>query len=364
MSQKLKDQFFPDTYLSQLADALQGAHPAFEREHFVRLALDETWEARELKEKMHHITHCLRETLPEDYAEALRIVLTIAPSFRGFQSMIFCDYVERYGLDHWDLSLAALETLTKLGSAEFAIRPFLAQDPARGMAQMRAWAENPDPRVRRLASEGCRPRLPWAMALPLFKADPNPILPVLDRLKDDPSDSVRRSVANNLNDISKDHPDLVLDICERWLGHSAERDWIAKHACRTMLKAGNRRAMLLFGFGDPTHVRVEKLTLDTRVLSIGERLGFTFDVCVDSPEACQLRLELAVYYVKARGKHSRKVFQIREDTFAPGCYSLARRHWFRDLSTRKHYPGEHRIAVIVNGVEAAQATFDLVAPSA
>ena len=360
MPQKLKDAFFPDSYVAGLGDVLQQEYAAFDRERFTHLVLDETWEARELKDKMRHITRCLRETLPKDYSEALRVVLAVAPSFGGFQAMVFCDFVECYGLDHWDLSLPALRTLTKLGSAEFAIRPFLAQDPERGMAAMRSWAKDQDPRVRRLASEGCRPRLPWAMALPAFKADPRPILPVLEILKDDPSESVRKSVANNLNDISKDHPDLVLDVCRQWLGHSRERDWVAKHACRTMLKAGNRCAMLLFGFGDPTHIGVNNLALDRKALPIGERQRFSFDLHVDTPQACMVRLELAVTYVKARGKVSRKVFHIREDSFDPGIHSVTRRHWFRDLSTRKHYPGEHKMAIIVNGIEKAEACFELV----
>jgi 3-methyladenine DNA glycosylase AlkC len=359
MPDNLKDSFFPDSFIQELGEAIQRVRPTFDRQRFARLVLDDAWAGRELKARMRHITHCLHETLPAGYAQALGVLLEVAPSFGGFQAMVFCDYVECYGLDRWDLSLPALKFLTRLGSAEFAIRPYLAQDPERGMASMRAWAKDEDPAVRRLASEGCRPRLPWAMALPRFKDDPGLILPVLEALKDDPSESVRRSVANNLNDISKDHPELVLGICERWLGHSKERDWIVKHACRTMLKAGDRRAMLLFGFGDPTRIRVEDLTLDPQALSIGECLHFAFDLRVDTEKACKVRLELGVYYVKARGTLSRKVFQIREDRFDPGTHSLSRRHWFRDLSTRKHYPGEHKISIIVNGVEMAEATFEL-----
>ena len=143
MPRKLKDTFFPDSYISELGDALQRAHVAFDRARFTRLVLDETWKARELKDKMRHITRCLRETLPKDYFEALRVVLAVAPVFEGFQAMVFCDFVECYGLDHWDLSLPALRTLTKLGSAEFAIRPFLAQDPERGMATVRSWLKRP-----------------------------------------------------------------------------------------------------------------------------------------------------------------------------------------------------------------------------
>jgi 3-methyladenine DNA glycosylase AlkC len=227
------------------------------------------------------------------------------------------------------------------------------------MAYVRTWAEDDDPAVRRLASEGCRPRLPWAMALPAFKEDPTLVLEVLEILKDDPSEMVRKSVANNLNDISKDHPEEVLDVSERWIGHSPERDWIVKHACRTMLKAGNQRALLLFGFSDPTHLRIENLTLGSNALAIGETLPFCFDLCVETSEPCMVRLELGVYYVKARGQLSRKIFQLREATFAPGCHRLSRKHSFQERSTRKHYSGEHRLSILVNGVEKAKVSFQL-----
>jgi 3-methyladenine DNA glycosylase AlkC len=309
---------------------------------------------------MRHVTQCLHETLPDDYATALEILKQVAPGFSGFDAMIFPDYVECYGLVHWDLSLPALALFTTLCSSEFAIRPFIAQDPERAMAKMLVWAKNENEHVRRLASEGCRPRLPWAAALPVFKEDPGLILPILEMLKEDEADYVRKSVANNLNDISKDHPELVLDICERWYGHSKRTDWIVKHACRTMLKAGNRRAMTLFGFGDPTHISVHNLRLGEEAICIGNDLPFTFELSVDRDQACLVRLEMGVTYVKARGKPSTKIFQIKEDRFDPGRHPIERKHSFRDLSTRKHYPGKHQISIIVNGVEKATVSFELL----
>jgi hypothetical protein len=171
---------------------------------------------------------------------------------------------------------------------------------------------------------------------------------------------VRKSVANNLNDISKDHPELVLDICERWYGHSKRTDWIVKHACRTMLKSGNRRAMMLFGFGDPTHISVHNLNLGEEIICIGDDLPIEFELSVDGDKACLVRLEMRVTYARARGKQSTKVFQIKEDRFDPGRHPVRRKHSFRDLSTRKHHPGRHQISIIVNGVEKATATFELL----
>ncbi len=359
MPEKLKDIFFANAFIEQLGHAVRQAYPDFDQEKFTRLVYDDTWAAKELKEKMHHVTRCLRATLPHDYPKALEILVKVAPAFSGFDSLVFSDYVECYGLDEWDLSMPALALFTQQCTSEYAVRPFLAKDPERAMAYMSTWAEDKNPHLRRLASEGCRPRLPWGMALPAFKKDPSLILPILEKLKADESDYVRKSVANNLNDISKDHPDLMLDICERWYGANKNTDWIVKHACRGLLKAGHERALRLFGFAGRTALSVANLTLDKQALSIGEALRFTFELKVETEAPHQVRLEYKVYYVKANGKSAPKVFQIREGLFDPGSHLISRKHSFEDRSTRKHYPGAHQIALIVNGVEMATASFNL-----
>jgi hypothetical protein len=154
----------------------------------------------------------------------------------------------------------------------------------------------------------------------------------------------------------------VLDLCERWYGHSKERDWIVKHACRTMLKAGNRRALLLFGFADPTHLHVEDLALDRERLPIGEAVQYSFVLRVGGQEASKVRLELGLYYRKARGNLSRKIFQIREASYEPGRHHISRGHSFQERSTRKHHPGEHQLSILVNGVEKARVSFQLEDP--
>jgi 3-methyladenine DNA glycosylase AlkC len=363
MPEKLKDLFFTPTSVGKLADAIQQVDPHFNRERFLALVFDATWESKELKQRMRHVTQCLHETLPSEYPEALEILKKTAPSVSGFDAMVFPDYVQCYGLGHWESSLPALAFFTPLCSSEYGVRPFLDRDPQRAIQALYAWAEDNNEHVRRLASEGCRPRLPWGMALPKFKKDPSPILPVLEKLKDDPSEYVRNSVANNLNDISKDHPDLVLDICERWYGHTANTDWIVKHACRGLLKAGNRRAMHLFGFADTENVTVLNLTLDRHTLSVGEELNFTFELRVETAEPCRVRLEYAVQYARPESKVSRKIFQIKEQTFDPGTHVISRKLSLADQSTRKHYAGTHRLSVFANGVEMAQAVFELTGPA-
>lgn len=359
MPEKLKDIFFTQHSIDQLAGVVADVYPAFDRRRFMDLLFDAQWEGRELKTRMHHTAACLRDSLPADYPAALKILRQVAPHIQGFEALTFPDFVEQFGLEHRQLSLAALAYFTRFGSAEFAIRPFLEQDPQDGMRWMRAWAQDQDPAVRRLASEGCRPRLPWGRALTSFRSDPAPILPVLELLKDDPDESVRRSVANNLNDISKDHPDLVLSLCERWTGYSAHRDWIIKHACRGLLKAGDPRALALFGFADPAQVSIDNLQLSPAHPRIGETLEFSFYLQLAGEAQRSLRLEYAIDYQKARGGPRQKIFQIHEKDYAPGAHLIRRQRPLRDYSTRTHYPGEHKLTLIVNGAQMAQESFIL-----
>jgi len=341
-----------------MADVLKKCHPSFDNKRFLALVLDESFEGLELKARMRHTTECVRKVLPPSFAKSVAILKKAAPEVKGFEAMCLPDFVELYGRDDWDRSLPALALFTKYSSSEFAIRPFIIDDQKRAMAFMKTLAGDKDHRVRRFASEGCRPRLPWAMAIPAFKKDPALILPVLEKLKDDESEFVRRSVANNLNDISKDHPDLVLALGAKWLGKSPETDWIVKHACRTLLKKGDSRAMMLFGFGDPKKIEVKALKVDKKKPAIGEQVCFSFTLSVGTARACKVRLEYAVHFAKAKGKVSKKVFKISEKTCPPADHKVVKKHSFADMSTRKHYPGAHTIEIVVNG--KAKASQDLL----
>ncbi|MDQ6983540.1 MAG: DNA alkylation repair protein, partial [Ghiorsea sp.] len=247
MAEPLKHRY-NKAFITSLSDALLKHHPAFENIQFHKLIFDAAWEAKELKQRMRHITECLHTCLPQDYAQALQILKPTSEQFSGFEAMFFPDYVECYGLNEYGLSIDALEHFTKYSSSEFAVRPFIIKYPEKMMQQMKHWASHENEHVRRLATEGCRPRLPWAMQLPIFIKDPTPVLDVLDTLQHDSSLYVRRSVANNLNDIAKDHPQIVLNIAKAWLGKNKDTDWLIKHACRTLLKQGNTEALALFGF--------------------------------------------------------------------------------------------------------------------
>jgi 3-methyladenine DNA glycosylase AlkC len=360
MADALKDMY-SRAFFEGLANKMAEAYPPFDREAYLGRVFAPDWDELALKQRMRRGAEALRPGLPAAYEEALEVVLGAADRCgAGFPYMLFPDFVEVYGLDDPARSLPALARLTKYSSSEFAVRPYLVRYPELTLGTMREWAENEDEHVRRLASEGCRPRLPWGMALAAFKRDPSPILPILERLRRDPSEYVRRSVANNLNDISKDHPALALDLASRWLGEHPHTDWIAKHACRSQLKKCVPEALALFGVGDASGVRVEAFEAARSVVEEGGALEASFALRVDAETPRKLRVEYAIDYVKANGSTSRKLFKLSERDFAPGETKIAFRQSFRDLTTRKHYPGTHFAAIVVNGAELASITFELV----
>jgi 3-methyladenine DNA glycosylase AlkC len=360
MSSLLKDRYSP-AYVKRLAAAVSGVWPRFDAAGYARAVLGDSWAGLELKQRMRWLSSTLHRFLLEPYARQIAVLEKAAPPFGGFEGMLFPDFVEQFGLDDFDTSVRALEWFTQFSSSEFAVRPFIVRYGARMMAVMRKWASHDNEHVRRLASEGCRPRLPWAMALPEFKRDPSPVLPILEALKEDPSDYVRRSVANNLNDIAKDHPEAVLGVARRWLGKSKTTDALVKHACRTLLKRGDQRALELFGYRRTAGVKVTGLRLAPTKLRIGGNLRFQFAVSHGARGPAALRLEYAVDFVKASGRTTRKVFKITEGSFAPDePRAFERRHRFHDFTTRKHHPGEHRLSILVNGEVSAEGSLMLI----
>lgn len=344
--------------IASFGDELASAHPIFDAKGFQSFVFAKGWKALELKGRMRRITESLRAFLPDEFAEATGIIKAVAPKFGGFVAMSFPEYVELYGLDEFATSVDALEHLTKYSSSEFAVRPFIVQHGDRMMEQMGEWAVSDNHHVRRLATEGCRPRLPWAMALPDFKKDPAPILPILESLKQDESEYVRRSVANNLNDISKDNPEITLTIAKGWRGEHPDTDRIVKHACRTMLKQGEPRVMKLFGYAPPKKVILSKFKVQKSV-AMGDRLEFGCTLSVPKGRLGKLRIEYAMHFLRKNGEHSRKVFKISESDISDSEKVITKSHSFKLISTRTYYPGEHKLEIIVNGVPLGKKSFKL-----
>jgi 3-methyladenine DNA glycosylase AlkC len=347
---------YNELFLRAFAHKVKGAYSSFNGEAFVKLALSAGWDDLELKGRMRRISESLGATLPAEYERALDVLESIADDCHGFPYLIFPDFVEIYGLAHWDRSVAALEKFTRMSSSEFAVRHFLKQDQPRMMAQMQVWSQHPNEHVRRLASEGCRPRLPWADALPALKRDPTPILPILDQLKADPSEYVRRSVANNLNDISKDHPEQVLTIAQAWKDKSEQIDWVLRHGCRGLIRVAHPEAMALFGIVPQPEIQVTDWTVSPSEIPLGASIEFRYGLQVPVGQPMKLRVELAVSFPRTTGRFYRKLFKLSEKVAAGGALLQGgRRFSFADLSTRRHYPGNHQLALIVNGQEVASA---------
>lgn len=361
MAEPLK-AMYNEEFLRSLAMKIKGVHDVFNLEGFVLAAMEAPWEELELKARMRRITETLGAFLPARYEDALNTIYAIDEQCVGFPYLIFPDFVEVYGQaeEHWELSMAALERFTTRSSAEFAVRPFLLRDPQRMMVQMLNWSGHPNEHVRRLASEGSRPRLPWGQALPMFKSDPAPVLPVLEQLKADPSLYVRKSVANNLNDIAKDHPDVVIGIAQRWKGKNDHTDWIVRHACRSLIRQAVPEIMTLFGYAEESEdsplVLSASLSASPSAVKIGRNCELRYSLEIAQGGPVHIRIEYGIDFVKAGGKTSRKLFLLSDKT-VPGGTSLegARTHRWADLTTRRHYPGEHRITLLVNGREAASA---------
>lgn len=363
---------FDRPLIAAMAAAFAARRPDFNRAGFVALAGDGL-DALELKARSAQITRALEAHLPQDFATACALLLAAlqpdpdaapaggdAPGLRGWAIMPMADYVAARGLDDFDRSMAALAEMTSRFSAEFAVRALLDADPDRGMAWMRRWAADPNPHLRRLASEGCRPRLPWGRRLRGFVADPAPVLDLLERLKDDPSDYVRRSVANNLNDVAKDHPDRAAAVAARWVdGASPERRRLVRHALRGLVKAGHPGALAALGL-DPAPVTLTGLTILTPVVPFGAALEFAATLRLDGPGAREIALDYIVHHRKANGAASPKVFKWRILTLAPGEVGpLSRRHPMRPITTRAYYDGPHRLEIVANGALLGGGEFAL-----
>ncbi|PKF90108.1 hypothetical protein CW306_00815 [Bacillus sp. BA3] len=366
MAEPLKD-LYNETFIREFGEKVKGVHPSFATESFIGEVIDEHWDERKLKERIRHISITLGKHLPSVYQEALDILYRLDKDCEGFRYLFFPDFVEVHGLNKkdWPLSLDALERFTARSSSEFAIRAFILLDPVLMIEKMKEWTNHDDEHVRRLASEGCRPRLPWGQALPMFKSDPTPVLELLENLKNDPSLYVRKSVANNLNDIAKDHPKTVIETAKRW-HESGEPNtiWIIRRGCRTLVRQADPEVLSLFGYTDvlnnPNIITNAFIRNEPDSIFIGETSELHFGFRVQEKNSVKLRIEYAIDFVKANQKTSRKTFLLADRDFSDGeGVERVRIHNWKDLTTRRHYMGIHRISLLVNGVEVAETQVKL-----
>ncbi len=328
-------------------------------------------ECLELKARVDHVIRVLNDYLPSKFSEAADVLIKLPAVWDGgdpddplrcFAIWPLTDYVAVYGLSAPKKALKVMEALTPFFSAEFAIRPFIEKHPELVMTHLQKWVGHKNDHVRRLVSEGTRPRLPWGIRLGGFVDDPSPSLPLLDRLRLDESQYVQRSVANHLNDIAKDHPELVVEMCERWQKEDqGKSDWVISHGTRTLVKAGHPRVFALLGYSKSPAIDVEKITLDAKKVSLGDSL--TFSVGLKSRKNRQkCVVDYVVYYQKANGQLAPKVFKLKNVSLnRDEQLILEKAISFKKISTRKFHLGLHALAIQINGVEKARVAFELLA---
>ncbi len=360
---------------------LQRASPEFNGKRFTSLA-NAGLDTLELKARSWHLCAALESTLPGDFNAAADLMETALASIdtlvdetldgptgarddglAGWAVWPLTEYVARHGHADTPRALRALHAMTQRFTAEWAIRPFILREPELSFAALHAWADDASPHVRRLVSEGSRPRLPWGMVLKPLVDDPSPTLPLLRKLMDDASPYVRRSVANHLNDIAKDHPHIV----EAWLhehlpGAPAPRQALLRHASRTLVKRGHAGVMSAWGVGERFKGRAA-LALSSSRAQVGDSLQLQINIRSTAKSAQRLAIDYAVHHVKASGDTSAKVFKgwvLELD--AGEARELLKKHSLKPITTRRYHAGAHRIQLLINGQPAAEAGFELKVP--
>ncbi len=356
--------------IARIADVLSIIINDFRSQSFEETALAGL-DTLELKQRVNHLVSVLAKFLPSDFKSAAAILLQLKQhwdwgnendALSSFAAWPLIDYVAAYGLDEPELALKVLKEMTPLFSAEFAVRPFIEQHYELTYKQALLWCRDPDEHVRRLASEGFRPRLPWAIRLNRFCDDPQAILPILERLKDDSSLYVRKSVANNLNDISKDNPDDVIKICQRWRKNaSIERQFIIRQALRTLVKAGRPEVFPLLGYTANPKVELTALSFKEDRIKFGDEIEFSVELGSKSKQIQTMVLDYKVHHIKANGTTTEKVFKWKNITLqADEKVLLKKAHSFKRISTRKYYAGTHSIEIQINGNSLSKLDFELV----
>ena len=366
---------FNKSLIHNMAIHLATAWPGFDQKKFKKLA-GRKLETLELKQRSTQITDALSNCLPNDYDHAASIMLSSlgnelcydlsagekdTQGISGWAVMPMAHYVAIHGQGSFDRSMTLLKEMTKRSSSEFAIRYFLLESPQKTLKVLKSWAYDPNFHVRRLVSEGTRPRLPWAQQLPQFIRNPNSVIELLDILKDDNEEYVRRSVANNLNDISKDHPALVANIAKDWIKDAnEERKKLIKHGCRSLLKQGHKKTLNVFGYTSPK-LQQAKLHVSTPKVTFGQHLEFGISLQSDIKRNQLLMIDYVVHHQKANGSLSPKVFKwTTKHLPAQGKLQITKKHPMKYVTTRVYYPGLHRLEVIINGKSVGCKDFELL----
>lgn len=344
-----------EVVVKKMATVFSRAYPPFNKARFHRNT--ENLSELELKARVLLLRDALAQELPEDFKKAQEILKQVldAHVLTGFQLWPISEFISKFGLNDFELSFSTMNLLTRQFTSEFAIRPFLLKDHEKCLKILSRWTRVPNVHVRRWVSEGTRPILPWGGKIPAFILNPQLTLPLLEDLKYDDELYVRKSVANHLNDISKNHPELVIKILKQWnkdapAEHAAKIQWITRHALRVLIKKGHPGALKLMGAGDKCEIDFHALKLQEKKFRTGDVLEFEFSLTSTGKKKQKLIIDYVIDFVKSNGKHSPKVFKLKTLEIAPGeKILLSKKHPLRKITTMTFFKGEHYLSIQING---------------
>ncbi|WP_032112703.1 DNA alkylation repair protein [Candidatus Paracaedibacter symbiosus] len=356
---------FNKLLLERMSQAIGKVYPPFNQQCFLELAQE--LETVEMKGRVLLIRNELRNQLPQDFSQAVKILLqsTECGALNGFALWPYTEFIQAYGLEEVKLSLDALKELTRLFTSEFAVRPFLKRHPSYTLQYLETCALDKDVHVRRWACEGTRPRLPWGERLQEFVRDPSPPLLILERLKFDSELYVRKSVSNHLNDIAKDHPDWVITLLSSWKKSAGTEDaakieWIIHRALRTLIKKGHPEALKLIDVSQDAQIKITEFKINQKKFTIGEQIEFEFRLQSLSANPQKVVIDYIIHFVKANQSKSPKVFKLKALMLpAKGVGLITKSHHLKKVTTRTHYPGLHLLEIQVNGRVLHQMDWEL-----
>lgn len=353
----LKEMFNPAFY-ERFAAEFKKADPTFDKAGFIK-EVTKNLDSLSLNQRLRRTSESLHSFLPSDYKKAIGVLRNVIPNtYGGYTNLVFPDFVGLYGHGDFQTSMDALRYFTQFGSSEFAIREFLKRDFEKTIKVMKGWAKDKNHHVRRLASEGSRPRLPWSFKLDKVIKDPSLTISILQTLNKDPELYVRKSVANHLNDISKEHPEFMLEAIRGWDKTNEHTRWIIKHASRTLIKKGHAGSLSVFDFEKDAKVKIEKFRFNKTKLRLGETLLFEFEIVSAKKKEQKLVVDYIIHYRKKLGDLSPKVFKLTELNLGSGeRIKISKKQLFKDFTTRKHFKGEHLLEIQVNGKKIFQERF-------
>ncbi len=354
-------EMFNHAYYQSLASSIKEVHPSFKINSFLKDAIMDI-SMRSLNERMRHTAHTLQHYLPDDYRKSISILMdtvTLMPG--GYTALVFPEFVSLFGKANYKVSIDALKYFTRFGSSEFAVRTFLKLDLNRTLMNMYKWSEDDNVHVRRLASEGSRPRLPWSFKLDEIIQNPELTRPILENLNSDNELYVRKSVANHLNDQTKDSPDYVTQLVKSWDRTHPHTAWIVKRGCRSLLKQGHKQSMAIFNLSPNVDATVKNFTLNSRTIKLNEKLEFQFSLVSKKNRSQRLMIDYRIHYIKKTGAQLPKVFKLKEVTLNPKEeVSIKKMTRFQDYSTRQLHSGTHLLEILINGVIVKSIKFEFI----